>query len=440
MKKIKSANSVISTILGDGVKKDGVKYRMTKHCHFVACDDGRLILHTLTDAMFLLEKEETAEDHEDEFIKEHFFVPESFDEEKLSRDMMSLAKQFNKKEAATQSFTVLTTTDCNARCYYCYEMGRRRLHMSEQIAHDTASYIARKSKGKEVSLCWFGGEPLYNRRAIEIITEDLRQNGIEFHSRMISNGYYLDESTCKTAREKWNLKKVQITLDGTKDVYQKSKAYIERDPNAFDRVLNNMDHALENGIHVAVRLNIDCSNAENMKELVDLLGRRFGKREKFYVYPAPLKQIAGKVHVFEDEMQKLEAYEALVNRIDSWNIGRVHPLSDGLLANVCMADSESSEVLLPDGRIGKCEHHSEENLVGSIYSDEYDDAMLRAWKEIMPKYPECSGCPLYPRCKRLVKCDYTEQNCSAAERIRKEHALERQMLAEYDKYIKNERR
>lgn len=434
MKTIRPAVPAIAAILGEQKKQDGTAYRLTRHCYRIPCEDGTLLFHTLTGELVLLEGDKAPEDHVDELLRKRFFVPEDFDEEALSQEVSELLKKMNRRGGAVTSYTILTTTDCNARCYYCYEMGRRRLPMSDRVAHDAAAYIVRRCCGKPVTLHWFGGEPLYHRRAIELITDDLRKAGIPFHSRMISNGYYLDNETCTTAVSDWNLKKVQITLDGTKERYQRAKAFIEQDPYAFERVLNNIGFALDHGIYVAVRLNVDRSNAEDLHELVRQLAERFGEKSGFHVYAAPLRQFVGKIVAFEDEMKELEAYESLNRCIDSFAIGRVIPFDNGLRVNRCMADTDSSEVLLPDGRIGKCEHYSETNLIGSIYHDERDEDMIREWKEVMPHYPECSGCPLYPRCRQLVKCDYTESRCRKAERLRREHVLQGQMLDEYRKY------
>ena len=438
MKRIKQAIPLISNLLGMQKTEEDTKYHESSFSFSVSCPEGVLLFHTLTQAIYLLEGDEKPADFFDVLLKERFFIPERYDEEKIARDVIDLGRRLAKKNNAITAYTILTTTDCNARCYYCYESGRKRLSMTDKTAHDVAEYIIHKCKGKEVSLLWFGGEPLFNQMPIEIITDCLRKNRIPFHSRMISNGYYLDKTTIRKAKEKWNLKRVQITLDGTKDVYLRAKAYIEQDENAFDRVMNNIEHALISGINVVVRLNIDGGNVKDMHDLIPLLGARFGAYTGFHAYAALLKPIAGDVQEFPDEIQEYKQYVSITDLLDQYGIGRVIPLTEGLHVNRCMADSDASEVLLPDGRIGKCEHFTETELVGSIYDDKYDEVMLKAWKEIMPKYPECHGCPLYPRCIYLVKCDYTETNCSKAARMRGEYNLKRQVLSEYNRYKQKE--
>ena len=112
--------------------------------------------------------------------------------------------------------------------------------MDSAVAEKTAEYIARHCGGKEVSLSWFGGEPLYNMEAIDIICRRLEDKSVAFHSKMISNGYLFDKEIVRKANEDWKLRNVQITLDGTEDVYNKTKAFIYKGINAFKRVIGTV--------------------------------------------------------------------------------------------------------------------------------------------------------------------------------------------------------
>lgn len=69
-------------------------------------------------------------------------------------EVRKLAKLLGDRKKKTKSYTILTTTDCNARCFYCYELGRSRIPMSEQTAHEIADYIS----APKVNIHWFGGE------------------------------------------------------------------------------------------------------------------------------------------------------------------------------------------------------------------------------------------------------------------------------------------
>ena len=248
---------------------------------------------------------------------------------------------------------------------------------------------------------------------------------------MVSNGYYLDAQTARTAVKDWHLKKVQITIDGTEAVYNRTKAYIDKDDdNPYRRVMKHIGTALDAGIAVTVRLNMDAKNAEDLNELADGLAARFAGRANFRIYAALLRTFAGSVHAFDTQRQALEAHRALEEKLERYGLLRVKPLRRKLRLNHCMADDDASETILPDGRIYACEHYVETETSGSIYDDARDDALIRAWKERV-RQPECEGCALYPTCLKLKKCEWYRDGCTQTARSIEIDMLKKQILAAY---------
>jgi len=434
MKQILPPDDAALKLCGMPKRKESTLYRMTRHCISVPCADGTLLYQTMTCGLYLLENGETVEEHADELIAAWLMVPNEYDEQKTVRDMREVGTYFLPKKERKGGFTILTTTDCNARCFYCYEMGCKRQHMTPQVAHDVAAYIAERCGEKPVSLHWFGGEPLYNREAIEIVIGDLKQCGIEYTSSMISNGYYLDAETAKIAKDEWKLKRVQITLDGTREIYNRTKAYIEHDTNAFDRVLDNISFALNEGIQINIRLNMDEKNADDLLRLADILGERFSGREEFSAYAALLQHFRGKINDFESIQKAAEQCIALHEKLETLGICSKRTLQREFIFQRCMADNDASELIMPDGTLGKCEHFNVEDSYGSIYTNERNEAILRAWKE-WEYYPECDGCALYPQCFNLKKCEWLQDGCQRASRLVTLHNLERQILTAYQDYL-----
>ena len=431
-------------LCGRQKRKPGAAYRPTTNRMIVPCGDGELWYQTLTGELLLFGPGEIPD--EDELISRWFLVPGDYDEQThlhSLRKVLLLAR----KRHGIHSFTILTTTDCNARCFYCYELGAARVPMSEETARETADYIARARGGADVRLHWFGGEPLYNRNAIEIITDRLRELGISYTSVMTTNGYYLDRETAAHAVGGWCLRRVQITLDGTREIYNKTKAYIDRnDPDPYGRVLENIGHCLDAGIAVQLRLNMDGKNAEDLNLLADELGGRFSDRKDLVVYVAVLREFAGSVHNFRSEEEETELSMALIRRLESNGLRTGRAISDrreagnlrddrehgwnrDIRLNCCMADNDGHEVILPDGTIGKCEHFNDAETVGHILRAEKDEPVLRAWRE-PAEMPECADCPHSPRCVHLKKCPW-EAKCPPSARAVRLHAMEQAILAMY---------
>ena len=218
-------------------------------------DEGLLLYHTMTKALLLLTPEEadaykTHPEEMTDLIGLWFLVPQSHDDRLLCRQIRDVARMLEKKSDAITSYTIFTTTDCNARCFYCYEMGRPRVPMSKETAEKTANYIISHCQGKKVTLNWFGGEPLFNKPVISLICQRLREANVDYYSTMVTNGFLFDDDTIKEAKDFWNLGWIQITLDGTEKIYNRSKAYIYKGVNAYERVINNIHKLQDASIEV----------------------------------------------------------------------------------------------------------------------------------------------------------------------------------------------
>lgn len=334
-------------------------------------EGGVLVFHTLTRALLLLTPEEyAAPDNLPELRDGWFRVPQEMDDMKYADQVRFIRRTMWKEPEHITSYTIFTTTDCNARCFYCYEMGRSRIPMSAETAHKAAAYIAAHCGGEKVHLHWFGGEPLFNKQVIDIICTDLTEKGIVYESMMISNGYLFDGATVEQAVSHWKLKSVQITLDGTEEIYNRSKAFIYKDGQSpYQVVLANIQRLLDAGVSVHIRLNMDEHNADNLMELADELHERFGGKGKFSVYSHTLFEFAGsKTHIRaqEERRQLYQKQQRLRKKLDDCGIGASYYLRQKLRIRQCMADSGGSLTILPNGELGLCEHYSEDNFVGSL--------------------------------------------------------------------------
>lgn len=421
--------------------KKGETYRPMYYVVEQPVEEGLLLYHTMTKTLLLLTPEEaetykTYPTNLPQLIELWFLVPQSHDDRLLSRQMRDVARMIEKKSDAITSYTILTTTDCNARCFYCYEMGRPRVPMSKETAEKTANYIISHCQGKKVSLHWFGGEPLYNKIIISLICNRLKGAGIEYSSEMTSNGYLFDDDTITEAKELWNLKKVQITLDGTEKTYNRCKAYIYKNVNAYQRVIGNIHKLQDADIHVSIRLNIDMHNALNLSELADELHREFSLSKGISVYlHALFEEIKGSKAMHDDEKRKwvFDQIYDIESRLKDYGFNRPGRLNRQVKTNRCMADSDSSLLIVPDGHIGKCEHYSDDHFVGHIENENRDNLMTDYFRETRDEIEACTTCFNYPNCIWLKLCD-DSPNCYQEEREHKYRKLRQSMLRAFDKY------
>jgi radical SAM protein with 4Fe4S-binding SPASM domain len=437
MQIISNADATVIKIL-DGFRKstDNIK-KLSHYCVQASVDEGVLLFHTLTRELILLTPEEYTNIYNLEYLLEHWFlVPDTLNEKELADLVKWIYGNQQKKSKDITTYTIFPTTDCNARCFYCFELGRSRIPMSQQTAHKVVAYITEHCGGRPVKISWFGGEPLFNAGVIDTICDGLRENGIEFKSSMVSNGYLFDAETVDKAIDKWNLKWVQITLDGTEQIYNRVKAFIYKDQNPYQVVINNIGHLLDAEAKVYIRLNMDMHNADNLLELVDELAARFSGKKGLSVYAHHIfdgERPMAEVHTGEEWLIRDAAMRSLEERIAAGGLNMNRGISKHIRMNHCMADSGKAVTILPDGNIGLCEQFSETEFIGHIDRKGFDQKVIASWKERMPAIPECTECALYPECVKLKKCS-TESICYSQFRQGQLRITQRRMINEYNNW------
>lgn len=405
-------------LLGEQKMQAGAKYRLMTFVVQAAIDDGLLLLHNMTKEMVLLSQEEQAVFEQSptdlpELISHWFLVPEEHDDCQLSLQLRNVARLMEPKQTNITGYTVMTTSDCNARCFYCYELGQARRPMTEQTAQQVAEYIIKHSGGEEVSIGWFGGEPLFNKPVINHIANRLKEAGVKYSSTMTSNGFLLDAETVKEAHDLWNLKNVQITIDGTEQTYNRVKAFIYKGVNAYETVMQNIGHLLAADIAVTIRMNIDMHNADDLERLAEELHERFKDDKHLSAYLHLLfEDNAKRVGACNDDKRRLlmEKMRLIEDKLEGWGLFRRHTYEPMIKTGYCMADNDGSVVIQPDGYITKCEHYTDSHHVGHISQAKQDAEKIAYFKEKGTMVKEfCRKCVKYPDCMFLLSCPNFEE-------------------------------
>ena len=430
MRQILPPKEGIRRICGEQTDKNSV-YRYSAHCVRVPCPEGELLCNTLTGELLLREHGEDETALRPELIRRRFLVPQEFDEYGYAKQLREILRLTKREKPGLRSFLIYTTLDCNARCYYCYELGRARPVMSADTARRVADFILQNRGEGEVHLHWFGGEPLFNRPVIDSISAALRAENVPFRASMISNGYLFDEAAVRAAREDWMLRRVQITLDGTEEVYNRAKAFIYREGSPYRRVLGNIARLTEAGIRVTVRMNLGRDNAEDLLRLCDELDRGFPDKRNLRAYVALLKDYGHVPMDLGETEPRLAAFCTLSRRLRELGLSAAAGTIGAMRLNHCYADNDACIGILPDGRLTRCEHETENHLVGSIDAPLPKPADYAAWKERV-SVPACRACPHAPGCTELKKCPGSGGTCTPLDRAVKDFRLRESILAAYE--------
>lgn len=400
------------------IKKDSV-YRLMRYVIRTEYEGTVLLHNTVTGHLVALDRNESSVLERlplsfnpviEQLILNHFLVPVQYDEhhqvQKLRRILQTLEDVQSTKSIL--HYTILPTTACNARCYYCFEQGVETSTMSEQTATDVIEYISSHcGNEKTIVITWFGGEPTIATNRIDQICEGLQKNNIKYRSKMYTNGYLLDLDMIKKAKELWHLIGVQVCVDGTENSYNRIKAYISTTENPYQRVMRNIGWLLDQGIAVGLRMNFDLGNYQEFSSIVDEVENRFGHNELLYVSAHPVigeyEDHDGNVMHADDDWFSTKVVE--LNRL-SRDKGLRQSKSGlpFLNGDACSASHGTSITIRPDGGISRCaELFGNDDLVGTIHSDIIYYDRDCSWK-LVADYNMCVECVFYPFCVRLINC------------------------------------
>ena len=215
---------------------------------------------------------ELPEETKERLIKRGHIVQEEPQQERENAALLSRA-YFLLPYRTLMDIVIMPTYNCNFRCDYCYE--RKRLERGgEWLGHTMKKevmdavwgqideYIRQNRVIRHVFL--YGGEPLLatNRPQVEEIVEGCKKRGIEMIC--VTNGYDLDKYIDLLKTVKFDF--IQVTVDGPREVHDKRR-YLAGGQGSYERIMKNVKLALDAGIRIHLRTNINRSNLESAMKL-----------------------------------------------------------------------------------------------------------------------------------------------------------------------------
>lgn len=198
-----------------------------------------------------------------------FLIPVDADEEKT---VSALCEKIHKDACKSLNVTFIPSYLCNFQCPYCFERSIRDSQpqwLREKMTPALVDAIfqgleALTAQGKQIaSFTLFGGEPLLpqNRQIIEKILDKCRS--FDAPCLAVTNGYYLDRYV--DLLKNYPIHTLKITIDGTKELHDQRRA--PADGESFLRIMENVRTALEAGIAVSLRTNINRENIDCIPQL-----------------------------------------------------------------------------------------------------------------------------------------------------------------------------
>jgi uncharacterized protein len=283
------------------------------------------------------------------------------------------------------SYIFMPTYDCNLRCSYCYQD-----HMRSDCSF---KHLLRSMRGPMIDRIFaalprieerhgldpaaprrrniglFGGEPLLaaNRPIVEHILGKAFEMG-EADLWAVTNGTEID--AYRDLLGPAGIARLQITLDGPPSQHDKRRIYADGS-GSYERIAANVTMALELGVGVSIRFNVDRGNLGDLPAVADeIVARGWDRCAAFSAYTSPVRAGNGKTDT-GTTLSSWDLDRALtVMREEHPNLRVLARPDEGMRAKVRRIFDDSREIL-PSLRPSFCGAHDRMYIFdpfGDIYA------------------------------------------------------------------------
>lgn len=303
---------------------------------------------------------------------------------------------------------VCLTSDCNARCIYCYEEGMARQRMQSDAMHATEDWISRKAEEghfDHVHVTLFGGEPLLEMDLLEEFCEDLsgRLNSLSFY--VSTNGTLLTREVAERLVA-LGVRGGQVSVDGVARLHDARRPFLGGE-GTYGVILRNIANVAD-VFDVCVKVNFDGHNSGCFVELLDeldMLGLRESVTMKLEAVAPTRGSVADSGHhcaLYAYDPTGAELANVYDDLIGSAQERGFRVTRDTGHSSPCMFTSEHQVAIDQSGRLYKCVSAIglPEFAVGSVFDDEYAPAYARclATRYLALDCLDNTDCPFVPVC------------------------------------------
>lgn len=348
-------------------------------------------------------------------IDQEFIIKDEINEKK----MLNIFYNYNKFDLKSSSIVISLTEECNFNCYYCYQKDINKKSsistkiLKEKILNFIKFLILSKYCNKNLSITWYGGEPLLKINYIVELSKSLinlcDNNNIEYSASIITNGYLIDNSIIEYFN-KLKIKSIQITIDGNKK-YHDSRRVLKNGKGTYDEIMRNLKLLAKNyNGKITIRINIDENNMNDIDELIDDLLKIENIKDKFIISFAPVTKSCksnnkdyyfqlNNYYNFEYKMKK--KYSKLLNINISNDLNFIYSC-------YCSAELFNSFLIDSKGNLYKCyeEIGKEEYKIGNLLNmdNNYNLFYINSKSKIFNNFDIFRGNDKCYNCKYFLLC------------------------------------
>lgn len=363
---------------------------------------------------------------DDEFVKlitENILVRKELNE--VNKLIIDRNKSVFNPNPKTLFFEICPTMECQANCVYCFENKMmNKIPMSNETAEDTIMFITNlidTLKPERLIVRFFGGEPLLEKDIIYKIGNRLKEYcesaSVMFSSEIFTNGILLEKNYVESLVSSINLKKVQITIDGTKEVYKKIKGI-----DAFDTVIDNIEKSADI-VDIIIRLNVFQENKSDISKTIEYISYEKNLKDRITMYVAQVENVEG-CNISNKKCMSLNEYSSEKHQIYAEYLQdesclKVKHLIPHTRRKFCGMECLYSFIIKSDGSLYKCSRAiaNSKYCVGNVVDGiQYNDVFMKYYEPLNQKCinKQCSLLPIcYGGCTQERVFSKFTPNCSA---------------------------
>ena len=326
------------------------------------------------------------------------------------------------------AYSLLVTEDCNLACKYCYEVnssGHKKVHMTEKTADQFLTFVMdqaklMKGKNKNVSVCFFGGEPVLAIDIIDYICTEAKKlfanTNINFTTYIITNATLMNEKIYNIFKKHMDMfTSCQLSVDGPHDI-QDSNRVTKSGKGTFQRIEDNLKYWKSLfGNKLNVHGVLSKSSVGRLYESY-LYFREIWELKRIWFLPCKDPNFTEEdIILYDQEMKKI--YEYVMN--DARTNNRLNEIEYYAPLDRCLRDGASDKpcgagdtycVVTSNGDIYPCHHLYYINPDRGTYLGNIFDGVDLSKKYIWSAYDNtdlvgCEDCD-HPSCYRCVAENY----------------------------------
>ncbi len=312
-------------------------------------------------------------------------------------------------------YTLHITTSCNFKCHYCYSRPEKTLEMNEEIMLQVINYAVKQSH-HNCGLIFFGGEPLLRKDLVKFAVEECQKqyesNNFMYHTKLVTNGFLLDEEFLKWANEV--RMSITLSMDGIKESHDTHRRSLDN-TGTFDQTIKTSKLLLKYQPYAHVLMTITPETVHYYHDSVEFL---FNSGFRYIIASLNYAGNWSKetLNILKKEYKKLaKLYEKLSIEGKKFYFSpfevklATHIKGDKALCVKC-ALAEEQISIAPDGKLYPCIQfvgdgiNGQEYCIGDVYKGINERKKRKLNQESVKVNLLCQECAIEKRCNNNCSC------------------------------------